>query len=380
MHVATSPLQPGAQGKDNNPPLRAVTFNFTGKVAEVTDRGGLLDGSVQAGSPLTGSYTIDPTTPDSNNDPTVGDYWHKAAGYGLLVKIGKYEFKTDPARVHFLLEVVNRAQCDNYLLRSYHNVSSGPGLPADAVDHIAWQLDDPTGKALHSDALPLAPPVLAAWQSIFGLTLDNHGRADGKSGLFIRCHVDFITWDLPGPGQLQRPPPRKLTAKELETAWADLAGDDVLRGYKAALTLLAGPAESVPFLQQRLQPAAVDAKRLANLLADLDSGRYEVRNKATRELEALGEAVEANLRQALAGPPPAEVHARLKQLLKKLEGPPLSRERLRMLRALRVLDHLGSPEALEALRALARHEPSPWLAQQAGAAADRLSLRLAKKP
>jgi hypothetical protein len=44
------------------------------------------------------------------------------------------------------------------------------------------------------------------------------------------------------------------------------------------------------------------------------------------------------------------------------------------------LDHVGSPEALQALRALAKHEPSPWLAQRAGAAADRLSRRLAKKP
>src|SRR5262249_20430546 len=124
--------------KDDGPPLRTVTFRFTGKVAHVDDPGGLLNGSVGLGSKLTGAYTFDPGTPDSNKDPTVGDYWHKAAGYGLLVKVGKYEFKTDPAKVNFLLEVVDRPRSDSYLLRSYNNVSSGPRLPADAIDHISW--------------------------------------------------------------------------------------------------------------------------------------------------------------------------------------------------------------------------------------------------
>src|SRR5262249_3182953 len=85
-HPATSSAQAVEKGKDDKNPFRAVTFNFMGKVAHVRDSGGLLDGSIQLGSRLTGTYTFDPKTPDSNEDPTVGDYKHSAAGYGLLIK------------------------------------------------------------------------------------------------------------------------------------------------------------------------------------------------------------------------------------------------------------------------------------------------------
>src|SRR5262249_53708607 len=75
-HPATSRAQADEKGRDDKKPLRAVTFSFMGKVSLVRDSGGLLDGSVQLGSKLTGTYTFDPKTPDSNKDPTVGDYRH----------------------------------------------------------------------------------------------------------------------------------------------------------------------------------------------------------------------------------------------------------------------------------------------------------------
>jgi hypothetical protein len=134
------PFQPPQRLRQRNPralhPLRIFT-----RAARYSSRSrgssSLLDGSVQSGSRLTGTYTFDPDTADSNKDPTVGDYQHRAAGYGLLIKIGKYEFKTDPAKVHFLVEVVARPERHNYLLRSYNNVSSGPGVAADAINHIS---------------------------------------------------------------------------------------------------------------------------------------------------------------------------------------------------------------------------------------------------
>jgi hypothetical protein len=379
---ATSQAQVVEKGRDEKKPFRAVTFSFMGTVHNVRASGGLLDGSVQSGSRLTGTYTFDPSTPDSNKDPTVGDYRHSTAGYGLLIKIGKYEFKTDPAKVNFLLEVVARPERHNYLLRSYNNVSSGPGLAADAIAHISWQLDDSSGKALPNDALPLNPPVLSEWRSDFGLTLDGRGnrRKGGRDELFIRGHVEFIWWDLPAPDQLEQPQRRKLAAKELDAMWADLAGDDVARGYRAARTLLADPVDAVPFLELRLKPKLVDPKRIAKLLADLDSDRFEERTKATRELEALGESAEADLRQALAGRPSAEARRRLEGLVQKLDGARPSQERLRALRALKLLEHLASPEALKVLEELVKQEPKTWLAQEAKFAADRLSRRQPKKP
>src|SRR5262249_47486420 len=139
-----------------------VPVVIVGTVATVEDPSGLLDGSVTVGGLFLGLYVFESATAASNPDPTVGDYWHTAAGYGISVWTGNYTFATDPAAVDFLVEVVDRPLGDGYLLRSYNN------LPADVgvwVDHIAWQLDDPTGTALANDALPLMPPNLAGWQS-----------------------------------------------------------------------------------------------------------------------------------------------------------------------------------------------------------------------
>jgi hypothetical protein len=185
-----------------------ITFVFTGTVSTVDDRFGLLDRSVTVGTRFTGSYTFESTTPDSNPDPTVGDYWHRVPGYGITVTLGNYTFRTNPADVEFLLEVVHRAPPpastgDNYLLRSYRNSPLAPGL---LVDHISWQLDDPTGTALSSDALPLTPPNLADWTSIFGLTITGGDAPPpfGDQDYFIRGHVDSVSaiTAVPEPGSL----------------------------------------------------------------------------------------------------------------------------------------------------------------------------------
>jgi hypothetical protein len=78
--------------------------------------------------------------------------------------------------------------------------------------------------------------------------------------------------------------------------------------YQALAALYSDPERAVAVLQRRLRPAAgPEAKRLARLLADLDSDRFADRDKATRELEKLGRLAEPALRRLLADPPSLEV-------------------------------------------------------------------------
>jgi hypothetical protein len=94
------------------------------------------------------------------------------------------QFRTDPQDVDFLVELVNDhgfPASDNYLIRSYNNVfdvnvPANPRDPMRITKHISWQLDDPTLNALHGIALTETAPVLADWQSFFGLMIvaDNH--------------------------------------------------------------------------------------------------------------------------------------------------------------------------------------------------------------
>ena len=42
-------------------------------------------GSIVPGQVITGSYTYEACALDSNSAPTVGDYWHHEAPYGITV-------------------------------------------------------------------------------------------------------------------------------------------------------------------------------------------------------------------------------------------------------------------------------------------------------
>ena len=111
------------------------------------------------------------------------------------------------------------------------------------------------------------------------------------------------------------------------------------------------------------------------MIADLDDERFAVREKATTELEKLGKEIEPALHKALQGKPSLEVRRRIDRLLEKLESAAPSPEQLRLLRALEVLEHIGTPEARELLRTLAKGASGARLTQEAKASLDRLANR-----
>jgi hypothetical protein len=66
--------------------------------------------------------------------------------------------------------------------------------------------------------------------------------------------------------------------------------------------------------------------------------------------------------------------------LQKLEGPITSPQRLQALRAVEVLEHIGSPEAIKVLEYLSQGAPGARLTQEAKASLDRLHKLAANKP
>src|SRR5262249_51070075 len=95
-----------------------------------------------------------------------------------------------------------------------------------------------------------------------------------------------------------------------------------------------------------------DARRVAMLLSDLDDEDYEVRRKATQELEKCGDVIEPALLKALAENPSPEKKRRIQKVLYKLCGA-TSAERLRQMRAIEVLERIGTMEAQQLLKTLA---------------------------
>ena len=82
-----------------------------------------------------------------------------------------------------------------------------------------------------------------------------------------------------------------------------------------------------------------ESGRYAQLVADLDSKRFSVRQKATEELEKLGELAEADLCHALNRKPSLEMTRRLEGLLARLKK--RSPESLRKQRAITLLEAMA---------------------------------------
>jgi WD40 repeat protein len=173
-----------------------------------------------------------------------------------------------------------------------------------------------------------------------------------------------------------------LSAEPLRGWWADLAAKDAAVAYRAMCRLRAG-RQTVPFLNKHLKPvAALDARQREQVfrwIADLDSPQFAARQKATSELEKLGDLAEPALRAALADKPSLELRSRVKPILENLD-PSRSPQRMQALRAVEVLEHIATPEAREVLRALAGGAPAHYLTREAKASLKRLSGRTVREP
>ncbi|HZV07189.1 MAG TPA: WD40 repeat domain-containing protein [Gemmataceae bacterium] len=173
------------------------------------------------------------------------------------------------------------------------------------------------------------------------------------------------------PAQLPRP---RLPAKDLESLWSKLGGKDATAAEQAIWDLVLAGDAAVTFLKDRIHPVRpVPAERFAALVADLDSERFEVREKAQTELIRQGEAAIPLLRQARdRGRPSLELRRRIEQILAHLD----ESEVMQALRAIDVLEHSDSASARPILERLAGGVAEARLTSEAKAALKRLDRRL----
>jgi RNA polymerase sigma factor (sigma-70 family) len=168
----------------------------------------------------------------------------------------------------------------------------------------------------------------------------------------------------------------KHAAADLAKAWTDLGSSDAPLAFRTRWQLVSAPAEAVSFLKSQLHLAqAADPERLHRLLTDLESEQFAVREKAQEELTELGDLAEPALRKTLEGKPALEVRRRVQALLERLHAPVTKPELLRSLRAVAVLEDIGTAPARGLLEELARGAPEARLTREAKAALRRLALR-----
>jgi WD40 repeat protein len=202
--------------------------------------------------------------------------------------------------------------------------------------------------------------------------------ADGKMLISGSHDTTALVWDL--TNRLTTGPKYStvLSVEELETHWKTLVAEDAKAAFRAMQILASDPIHSVPYLRTRLHPISpADEKRLQKWIADLDSDQFAVRETATSELGKLGEAALHAMRKALEANPALETRRRLEPLIEKLEREERSPsgERLRIWRALEVMERAGTPEAKEVLTTLANGAPGARQTVESKAALQRLAQR-----
>jgi WD40 repeat protein len=182
-----------------------------------------------------------------------------------------------------------------------------------------------------------------------------------------------LVWDLSDLTKEKAPPAAALTGPELDELWMDLSAADAGKAYQSLLRLAAVPQRSVPFLAGRLRPVVLVPGRVKQLVADLSSSVFAVREKATAELRGLGELAAEDLRDALAARPTLEAQRRLEGLLRRLAEPTMPPERLQVLRALEALEKAGTPAARRIFERLAGGAPEAWQTREARTSLERLA-------
>jgi hypothetical protein len=195
-------------------------------------------------------------------------------------------------------------------------------------------------------------------------------RADGNVLASGNEDGTALLWDV---STLRLRGGRPLDPGAIDPLWTDLAGADAPTAYSAMQKLVEGQARAVETFAARLRATPdIPVERLRRRVVELDHAQFGVRQAAARELARDIDQAEPVLRASLQDNPSAE---RRRQIEALLDAPPavMAGEELRALRAVEVLERIGSPEARRLLDRLAGGAPAARLTRDAKAALDRLN-------
>ncbi len=192
---------------------------------------------------------------------------------------------------------------------------------------------------------------------------------DGQTLVSAGEDTTALVWNLRGTVGANN------AALDRDAAWRALADADARAAYAALRRLAAAPKDAVALLRQHFTAVPrPDEKRLAQLIGDLDSQQFEVRDTAQKEIAKLGEIALPACRAGHQAATSLELRRRLEALMDKQAAETLkpSPERLRLLRSMEVLEMAGTAECRALLQKLADGAPGAQLTEEAQAGLQRL--------
>lgn len=228
-------------------------------------------------------------------------------------------------------------------------------LVATATTAGLVQLFDPTTGKLMAELPGHRGPVT-------GLTFADKSSlvSAGQDGCVIVWDVERVKRDGLAP--------RMLTKEQREALWAKMKDEDAIVAALAARELGRDPDSTVKLIAASVRP--IDAKKVAKWIEELDDEKFAVRNEAFDGLAELGHFVEGALRVTLTKKPGLEQRRRIQELLAKLKQG--GGDHVRALRAVELLEQIGSAAAVKLLKELAGGAADVELTMQAKASLERL--------
>jgi hypothetical protein len=218
------------------------------------------------------------------------------------------------------------------------------------------------------------------WEIESGMVRAEYGGHEGAVTALAFSHdvkllasgssdTTVVLWDLIG-----RRNKRKEFGEPLRdgNVWAALASDDARLAFRAMAALEQDPRAAVRVLQSGLETASPDVAALEACVRDLDDDRFVVRERAAERLRMAGKWALPLLQRALGKENSAEKEQRLRKLLAELQSA-ATREGIRGIRAVEVLEHIGTREASSLLERVATGPPDAELTRQAKSSLRRLA-------
>jgi WD40 repeat protein len=265
--------------------------------------------------------------------------------------------------------------CDAHSGRVIHRWSDS-GIPTNDYEKLAFSADgrllasSDDGHLIHLWEVATAKK-LRTFRGHRGEIRSLAFSADGKRLASSSTDSTVLVWDL-----VPAVPTSKVDDAAFASLWSDLAGDDAPRAYAAIWQLASAGDAAVNFLRQKIHAVPVpDQDKIRQLIDDLDSETFAVRENAHKTLEELGAVALPVLREALEKNPSAERRRHVEKLLQRQPDLLISPKELRQLRALHALEQIGSPATQQLLQHLAEGAPAARLTREAKAALNRLAKR-----
>jgi WD40 repeat protein len=197
--------------------------------------------------------------------------------------------------------------------------------------------------------------------------------ADEKTLMTSHAQGNALAWNLADLLERHLNHELEKLPRDLAALWTQLAARDPIVAQRALRAMLQQPEKTTAFLVDAVKPVARTDRadeRVRALIADLGSTDEDARRRASSALRSLGSAAFPEIRRALEAKPAQNVAERLRLLLAARRAPATDNE-VRDLRAVQLLEKLGTKAAHQHLQRLATGSKHARLTQEARSALDR---------